>query len=93
MEPFNLKSEKGGYKKAAVLAKINTYTVLLTVLENLPADMQQADRDKLAAEFEKAKQTELPREKSGFFGASGFSVEDTDNYFAMLEAEIDRNLF
>lgn len=93
MEPFNLKNEKGGYKKAAVLAKVNTYTVVLTMLENMPPDMTQADRDKLAAEFEKAKSMELPREKSGFFGGSGFSVEDTDNYLSTLEAEINRKLF
>lgn len=93
MEPFNLKNEKGGYKKAAVLAKINTYTVLMMMLENLPADIEQADHDKLMEEYEKAKQMELPREKNGFFGGSGFSVEDTDNYIATLEAEINRKLF
>lgn len=93
MEPFKLKSEKGGYNKAAVLAKINTYTVALMMLESMPADMEQADRDKLIAEVEKAKQMELPREKSGFFGGSGFSVEDTDNYLATLEDQIKQKLF
>ena len=93
METVKLKNEKGGYNKAAVLAKINTYTLALMMLENMPADMDQADRDKIVEEFEKAKQMELPREKSGFFGGSGFSVEDTDNYIALLEDKINQKLF
>lgn len=83
MEAIILKSEKGGYNKNSVLTKIDAYNVLLLMAEN-----GQLERDKLIAEFENAEKMELKREKSGFFGKSGFSVEDTDAYIARLEAEI-----
>jgi len=34
----------------------------------------------------------LKSEKSGFFGSYGFSVEDTDEYIAKLEAQIEEKL-
>lgn len=82
-----LKSEKGGYNKVAVLTKIDVYNALLMMAEE-----GKADRDKLLSELERARAIELPREKSGFFGSSGFSVEDTDAYIAKLEEEIDKKL-
>ena len=87
MRPTVLKSEKGGYNKIAVLTKIDVYNALLMMAES-----GQTDRDKLLSELERARAIELPREKSGFFGASGFSVEDTDAYIAKLEDEIDKKL-
>lgn len=82
-----LKTEKGGYNKVAVLTKIDVYNALLMMAEE-----GQVDRDRLLSELDKARAIELPREKSGFFGTAGFSVEDTDRYIAKLEEEINQKL-
>lgn len=78
-----LKSVKGGYNKAAVLAKLDAYNAILFMAED-----GSASPETLSAELEKAGALELTREKSGFFGKYGFSVEDTDAYLADLMAKI-----
>ncbi|MBR4510249.1 MAG: hypothetical protein K6A79_05820 [Ruminococcus sp.] len=82
-----LKSEKGGYSKTSVLTKIDALNALLYMTEN-----ENIAHEKIRAELEKVMALELKREKSGFFGAYGFSVEDTDEYIAKLEAQIEEKL-
>lgn len=82
-----LKSEKGGYSKTSVLTKIDALNALLYMTEN-----ENIAPEKICAELEKVMALELKREKSGFFGSYGFSVEDTDEYIAKLEAQIEEKL-
>ena len=77
-----LKSEKGGYNKTDVLAKLDACNALLFAVESgLP-------RDKALAELEKINGMELRREKAGFFGKFGFSAHDTESYISELEKKI-----
>ena len=78
-----LRSKKGGYVKSDVLAKLDALNAVIFGLENgMP-------REQALAELRKTEQTELRKEKGGFFGASGFDTEDTDAYIADLIAKID----
>ena len=82
-----LKEEKGGYNKVSVLTKTDALNALLYMAES--GDVAP---DKIRAELEKVSAMELKREKGGFFGVRGFSVEDTDAYLAKLEAQIEEKL-
>lgn len=82
-----LKEEKGGYKKAEVLTKVEAYTMLL-----MKVQAGQADRITALAELETIGNMELTRESTGFFSSKGFSVQDTEEYLATLEEEINKNI-
>jgi len=77
-----LRSEKGGYNKTDVLTKIDTLSALLMMAE------EGVDSSRILPELEKVRQRPMRKEKDGFFGKMGFSVEDTDNYIADLEGQI-----
>ena len=77
-----LRSEKGGYNKTDVLTKIDALSALLMMAE------EGMDSSRILPELEKVRQRPISREKDGFFGTIGFSVEDTDNYIADLEGQI-----
>jgi hypothetical protein len=82
MELDILRNQKGGYNKESFIAKLDAYNTLITAMQNgLP-------EDKAKAELELIHQQPLFREKGGFFGKVGFSVEDTDAYIADLEKGI-----
>ncbi len=77
-----LRSRKGGYVKADVIMKLDALNEVIYGLENgMP-------REQALSELKKAEQTEMRREKGGFFGAAGFDVDDTDAYIADLIAKI-----
>ncbi len=77
-----LRSEKGGYIKEDVLAKLDSLNALLFAVESgMP-------RDKAISELEKINSVELRREKAGFFGKFGFSAADTDPYISELLKKI-----
>ena len=77
-----LRSEKGGYSKKDVLKKMDAYGSLLFALDC------GMDSETAAAELENIKTMPIEREEDGFFARSGFSVEDTDVYFAEMEEKI-----
>ncbi|HNZ97956.1 hypothetical protein [Ruminococcus sp.] len=77
-----LRSEKGGYNKTDVLTKIDALSALLMMAE------EGMDSSKIMPELEKVRQRPIRKEKDGFFGKTGFAVEDTDNYIADLEGQI-----
>ena len=82
-----LREVKGGFKKVSVLTKIDALNALLSMAESgdtLP--------DMIRAEFEKVRNIELEREKGGFFGGRGFAEEDTLEYIAKLEEQIEDKL-
>ena len=82
MELDTIRNQKGGYNEEAFIAKLDAYNTLITAMQNgLP-------NDKAKAELELIHQQPLFREKGGFFGKVGFSVEDTDAYIADLEKGI-----
>ena len=81
-----LRTKKGGYSKAGVIAKLDALNgLLLAVEEGMP-------REKALAELDRLKQIGLRTEKGGFFGIPGFSVEDTDTYIADLIAMIKEKI-
>lgn len=77
-----LRSEKGGYSKKDVLKKMDAYGSLLFALDC------GMDSETAAAELENIRMMPIEREEDGFFARSGFSVEDTDAYFAEMEEKI-----
>jgi len=82
MRPEVLRSQKGGYNKNDVLTKIDALSALLMMAE------EGVDSSRILPELEKVRQLLIRKEKDGFFGKMGFSVEDTDNYIADLEGQI-----
>ncbi|MBP5579315.1 MAG: hypothetical protein J6X56_07565 [Ruminococcus sp.] len=81
-----LRTKKGGYSKASVIAKLDALNgLLLAVEEGMP-------REKAISELERIKQIEIRTEKGGFFGTPGFSVEDTDAYISDLIAMIEKKI-
>ncbi|MBO4492944.1 MAG: hypothetical protein J5724_01005 [Ruminococcus sp.] len=81
-----LRSVKGGYSKGSVIAKLDALNgLLLAVEEGMP-------REKALSELERIKQSAIRTEKGGFFGAFGFSVEDTDAYISDLVEMIEKKI-
>ncbi|MBO7473294.1 MAG: hypothetical protein J6U00_04705 [Ruminococcus sp.] len=81
-----LRTVKGGYSKASVIAKLDALNgLLLAVTEGMP-------REKALSELDRIKQTTLHTEKGGFFGTFGFSVEDTDTYISDLVNMIEKKI-
>mgnify|MGYP003291039669 CR=1 FL=1 len=88
-----LRSEKGGYSKKDAEKAINA------LIENVQNALKKGDKVQLvldcgmdsetaAAELENIRMMPIEREEDGFFARSGFSVEDTDAYFAEMEEKI-----
>lgn len=77
-----LRSVKGGYNKADVMSKLDRMNIVLMAVKD------GMRREEAIAELESIKEQELRREKSGLFGKTGFSVEDTDAYLESLEQMI-----
>lgn len=82
-----LRDVKGGFKKVSVLTKVDALNALL-----LMAESGNIAPDKIRAELEKVRNIELEREKGGFFGGRGFAEEDTLEYIAKLEEQIEDKL-
>ena len=83
MENFELKTEKGGYDKKDVLAKIDAYNVLLIALD----EMRMSDAA-VNAELEKIRSMPLRKAKGLIFAGSGFAVRDTEDYLVSLEKQV-----
>ena len=82
-----LREQKGGYKKIAVITKLDAYNCLIAAVEQGGMSRQQ-----VLNELEKIRRMKLPTEKKGLFGTSGFSVEDTDAYMENCENIIIKNI-
>lgn len=83
MENFELKTEKGGYEKKDVLAKIDAYNALITAID----DMKLSDAA-VNAELERIRSMPVRKAKALIFGGSGFSVKDTEDYIVELEKQV-----
>lgn len=83
MENFELKTERGGYEKKDVLAKIDAYNVLLMSID----EMKISDAA-VNAELEKIRSMPMRKAKGLLFGGSGFSVKDTEDYLVSLEKQV-----
>lgn len=84
MDADILRSVKGGYNKDSFITKLDAYNKLITAMQNgLPSD-------KAKLELAQIQQKPMTKEKGGFFGKVGYSVEDADAYIAELEMNIVR---
>ena len=78
-----LESVLGGYDKKCVLAKTDAYNSLLMMIEEgMISDAV------INAELLKIRRMPMKKAKLLFFPVQGFSVSQTDSYFARLEREI-----
>ena len=79
-----LRSVKGGYNKESFINKLDAYNKLITAMHNgMPSDEARL-------ELAQIQQRPMFREKGGFFGKIGYSIEDADAYIADLEMNITR---
>ena len=83
MAEMVLRTEKGGYARNDVLAKVDAYNTLILAID----EMRLSDAA-VNAELEKIRNMPLNKAKGFIFAGSGFSVEDTDNYIKELEETI-----
>lgn len=75
-----LRSQKGGYNKAAVISKLDAYNTLIVAIQQ-----GNMSRSEVMTELEYIRKMRMPTEKKGLFGEAGFSVEDTDAYIDECE--------
>ncbi len=84
MEAEILRSVKGGYNKESFITKLDAYNKLITAMQNgLPSEQARL-------ELAQIQQKPMQKEKGGFFGKVGYSIEDADAYIADLEMNIVR---
>jgi hypothetical protein len=87
MSKHVLRESKGGYKKVAVITKLDAYNCLITAIEQGGMSRRQ-----VLNELERIRRMELPTEKKGLFGTPGFSVDDTDSFMEECENKIMNNI-